>query len=413
MKAALGRFCWLWLPGLAIFVAGIWRCWFTGQADPWLWGWAAFLLLTPAGWRLGRRGWALPIWTSMGAAGSALIFCTIAADRAPDFIAAGGFTVAAILPALGGCALQMRRWTVGASALVLAALLLWLGPAQPIAPAANRPTLAVITGLPLFWAEPEQGAEHGLTDAPIVTVLRTRFTVMPMDDPVMLETSGAKRLLLAQPRALSPADLVAIDRWVRRGGTALVLADPLLRWPSALPLGDRRRAPSASLIGPLLTHWGFHTDHVQNGEIRDVTSDGYLVTMSGMQIFAGGHPDKKDGAIRRQRIGRGMVLLLGDADLLDDRLWLADPARPLNPRAWSADTPARVAHWLGASIPGDRRWVRDGMSTILAVRWALLAGLIWAILGSIIFTWRHRRIESRTKGENAMADPRKYDQSPT
>ncbi|MFZ2998078.1 DUF4350 domain-containing protein [Sphingobium sp.] len=413
MKAVPERFLWFWLPGLLIFIVGLKQCWFTGQADPWLWGWAACLILAPTGWWLGRRGWALPIWACMGAAGSALIFCIIAAGRQPDPVAAGGLICVALLGAMAGCALRARRWRIGAAALVAASLLLYLGPAQPIAPVQDRPKLAVITGLPLFWAEPGQGAEHGPADAPIITVLRTRFTVKPMDDLAQLEKTGAKLLLLAQPRSLSPAGLIVIDRWVRDGGTVLVLSDPLLRWPSALPLGDRRRAPSASLLAPLLTHWGFRADYVRDGEVRYVTPDQDLVTVSGIQVFQtdidDGRVESGDGFVRRKRIGRGMVVVVGDADLLDDRLWLADPARPLDLHSWSADTPARVANWLGAPIPGERRWMRDGISTILAVRWALLAGLIWAILGSVIFTWRAGTNESRTKAENEMPDPRKCD----
>ena len=75
-------------------------------------------------------------------------------------------------------------------------------------------------------------------------------------------------------------------------------------------------------------------------------------------------------------------MLLGDADLIDDRLWLADPARPLDPRVWSADTPARIAQWLGAAIPDDRRWMREGADVVAALRWAILAGLGWAVMGA-------------------------------
>lgn len=89
-------------------------------------------------------------------------------------------------------------------------------------------------------------------------------------------------------------------------------------------------------------------------------------------------------------IGRGQAVVVGDADLIDDRLWLANPATPRDPRGWSADTPALVARWLGASIPGDRRWMRDRADVVLGLRWALILGTIWAMLGSL-FLARHRQ----------------------
>ena len=53
--------------------------------------------------------------------------------------------------------------------------------------------------------------------------------------------------------------------------------------------------------------------------------------MAGMQPLS---LEGQEGAVPlRLRIGRGEALLLGDADLIDDRLWLADPARPLDPRS--------------------------------------------------------------------------------
>lgn len=409
MKAALRRFLWLWLPGLVVLVIGLVESWQTGQVDPWNWGWAALLCLAPSGWGLAKRDsplhWAIAFWVGMGAAGTALIFCAIAAARLPDPVVAGGLLIVSIAVTAGSVALCCGRWLLGVSALVLSLLLVWLGPVQPFAPIANRPPLAVLTGLPLFWSEPGQGASAIRMDAPIVTVLRTRFTVMPIDDPAAFAASGAQRLLLAQPRAMSPAAMVAIDRWVRNGGTALVLADPLLRWPSRLPAGDRRRAPSASQLGPLLTHWGFTADQVNEGEIRYFTPDADLLTLSGVQLFSMDTGTRSVGSLHRKRIGRGEVLLLGDADLIDDRLWLADPDRPLDPRAWVADTPAWIAARLGAPMPDDRRWMRQPHDVTKSIALVLWAGLIWAILGSGLFAWQKTSRSSRTKDENLLSYP--------
>ena len=375
MMAALKRVLILWLPGLAILLAGLQRAFATGQTDPWDWAWPALAVMAAMGLLLARQGWPLLAWT-MGAVVSALLFCGVAAGRWPDPVAATGLILVASSAAFGGALvrqgapLRAKRVAGGIALLALAALLAWRGPAQPIEPVVDRPALAVITALPLFWDA------QGRADAAIVTVLRTRFTVQPIDDAQQLELSRARLLLLVQPRAMTPEALVAVDRWVRGGGRAVVLADPLLRWPSDLPMGDRRRAPATSLLEPLLGHWGFAFDRIEDGERRWFLPDGALLTLAGAQMAEGGD------LVQRKRIGRGEVVLLGDADLIDDRLWLADPARPLDPRVWSADTPARIAQWLGAAIPDDRRWMREGADVVAALRWAILAGLGWAVMGA-------------------------------
>lgn len=417
MKAGLKRFLWLWLPPLGLFLAGLKRAFLTGQADPWDWSLSAALLLTVVGVLLGRRHWAMRTWVALGGVGMALIFCALAAARAPDGLAAAGLLAVALFAIFGGASLnphpfassevgkriappmrfstRAKRTAVGISLIAAAALLLWRGPAQPIRSVPDRPSLAVITGLPLFWEEAGQG---GPRDAPIITLLRARFTVMPLDDPLQLKGSGARRLLLAQPRALAPAQLVAIDQWVRDGGSVLVLADPLLRWPSDLPLGDRRRAPSASLLGPLLDHWGFRSSAITSEEIRHFAPGGMLFTLSGMRAYP---TAEKDGIVQRKQMGHGAALVMGDADAIDDRLWLADPAYPLDPRYWVSDTPARLVHWLGgAAIPGNRRWMRESADVTQAIRWALLAGMIWAIMGAILFRRERRGSSPGTERES-------------
>lgn len=390
MMAALKRVLILWLPGLAILLAGLQRAFVTGQADPWDWAWPALAVMAAMGLLLARQGWPLLAWT-MGGVVSALLFCGVAAGRWPDPVAAIGLILVASSAAFGGALirqgapLRAKRVAGGIALLALAALLAWRGPAQPTQPVTDRPALAVITALPLFWDA------QGRADAPIVTVLRTRFTVQPIDDAMQLDRSPARLLLLAQPRAMTPQALVAVDRWMRGGGRAVVLADPLLRWPSDLPMGDRRRAPATSLLEPLLDHWGFAFDRIEEDERRWFLPDGALLTLSGAQMAGGGD------MVQRKRIGRGEVVLLGDADLIDDRLWLADPARPLDPRVWSADTPARVVQWLGAAIPDDRRWMREGADVVAALRWAILAGLGWAVMGAGLLRRVRPGSDTRTK----------------
>jgi len=304
----------------------------------------------------------------------------------------------ALAAAGGGALLWQRRRLPACVALAAALLLLGFGPARPISSQPDRPVLAVITALPLFW---EEGGAGTRRDAPIVTLLRSRFEVRPIDDVRALAASGAPVLLLAQPRPMTPQALVALDRWVRDGGRLLLLTDPRLRSPSGLPLGDRRRAPMVGTLGPLLAHWGVRGGAVRDREIRHFLPDGRLLTMAGMQPLSSGGRQEVVVPLPL-RIGRGEVLLLGDADLIDDRLWLADPARPLDPRAWSADTPALVAQWLGAEMPDGRRWMRDVADVRLGLRSALLAGTGWAILGLMLLRRRSGRNGMRTKSENKL-----------
>src|SRR5690606_29818066 len=100
----------------------------------------------------------------------------------------------------------------------------------------------------------------------------------------------------------------------------------------------------------------------------------------------GGHcRAEASGLIVQCRIGKGTAVMVADADMIDDRLWLIDPDRPLSPQKWSADTPALVMHWLGQPLSGVRRWVRSEEDLVRAVRWVALAGIFWAGLGWMLF----------------------------
>ena len=376
VRAGLTGFFWLWLPCVAVLLWGLARAWATGQANLWSWALPVASFMAAAA----QRGWAFASWVAMGGVGMALIFCARVSGRMPDGAAALGLLAIAVMAVAGGVLLRRRHYLAGAPLLAGAALLPLWGPAGPVQPVPDRPILAVVTALPLFWAE-AGGAGMGPVDAPIVTILRTRFTVKPLDDPARLAESGARRLLLAQPRALRPDQMVAIDHWVRDGGTAVVMADPMLRWPSDLPLGDRRRAPSISLLEPILSHWGFASpDGVGTTEMRHfLPRDGRLLTLSGAQSWGRG------GYVATRRIGAGRVILLGDADVLDDRLWLGDPARPLDPHGWVADTPAMLIDWLNGVPVEARRWMRTSPDVFAALRWSLLVGTGWAIMGLVLF----------------------------
>jgi hypothetical protein len=86
-----------------------------------------------------------------------------------------------------------------------------------------------MTGLPLVWGE--KGAfDPDSRPAAVYAELDKAFDFRPVDvlDPATLERG--RLLFLAQPQRLAPAELSALDAWIRSGGRALILADAPAAW---------------------------------------------------------------------------------------------------------------------------------------------------------------------------------------
>ena len=94
-------------------------------------------------------------------------------------------------------------------------------------PEAQRPVLLLLTSLPIVF-----GDEFSLegTGSPALSALETLYRVIPISVTDETELKKGKLLLMAQPQAQSPENLVVLDEWVRRGGRVLLLADPMLEW---------------------------------------------------------------------------------------------------------------------------------------------------------------------------------------
>jgi len=168
-------------------------------------------------------------------------------------------------------------------------------------PPAERPTLALLTSLPLVFGE-SFGLESGGSAA--LTRLEQRYNVLPIGVADTASLEGQKLLLMAHPRAQPAEVLVELDQWVRGGGRVLLLADPKLDWPSERPLGDKLRPPPAFADTGLLGHWGLRL----NGP--DASSAGRLESHGGCIVAA-------DGLIARCPIGRGQATVIADADFLN------------------------------------------------------------------------------------------------
>lgn len=319
---------------------------------------------------LGRRDATLALPTLLA---FALVFAALQPGAVAAALGAAVLiVVAAVSGALapapvlfaGGAGLAMLaahcgvRWTAAlarpfaAALLAVAAVLWWVGSHAVLARTAmgdvtpQTGRIVVVSGL-LLAVWDADNAIKGAREDPALTMLRAAVA-----RPVQLADSlsggalkPADRLLLVHPRALAPEALVEIDRFVRAGGRAVILADGLSAWPPPFAMGDARNPPVTSLLTPLLDHWGIglaapvpgsaagEEVAVQHGRFR-------------LRLHSAGHFDRlppqcrgeaaiapQQPAVATCRIGKGEAVLLADADLLYAPLWQSAPgwARHLRP----------------------------------------------------------------------------------
>ena len=183
------------------------------------------------------------------------------------------------------------------------------------APDKAKPELYLLTSLPLLWSE-----NFGLDQpgSPALEALDGAYQVRPIDLPSQLPEGGL--LLAAQPRALPAEELVALDEWVRRGGRILLLADPMLEWPSNLPLGDKRRPPTAYPDTGLLSHWGLALDAPEERGPRQSSVGGQVMLTASPGTVGRVRGDCRiadRGAMAQCPIGKGRAIIIADADFLN------------------------------------------------------------------------------------------------
>ena len=295
----------------------------------------------------------------------------------------------------------------------------------PRAAPATAPTrrLAILTSLPIIWGEGDVADILGghVRGADIHPILQRAYAVQPIDRLDAASLTGQTLLLIAQPRALDPAELVMLDDWVRGGGRVLLFADPALAWPSRWPLGDRRRAPPVTLLDPLLTHWGLGIAAPADPHAPAVRMiGGARLESQGIGRFTrtrGGCALAAEGLVADCRIGRGRALLVADADLLDARQWRGPGPRGAEREQRRADNVALLLGWL-AALDGTRagppspetaptRWIDPAADS----DWPLLVGLLpglgflgtaWGIHGGWLGKFGERAGESRDSGPEAV-----------
>lgn len=243
----------------------------------------------------------------------------------------------------------MPRLPGKATALLALLALLAAGcdraPATPAAHQSAAPTqkLGLMTSLPLYWPLGADVADiaSGTAAAPWQReVLEQGFVLEPLDTlssipgltagaPEIDPLAGLTRLAVIQPRGLSPADNVALDEWVRRGGQLLLVLDPALTGEYDLPLGDPRRPADTALIPPVVARWGLKVSFA----VAE-TPENYYGTrdLPGSVALPFAQPGRvtilPDGASRCAlangydimatcRIGKGRVTLLADAAVFE------------------------------------------------------------------------------------------------
>ena len=181
-------------------------------------------------------------------------------------------------------------------------------------PAADRPALLLLTSLPLMFDE-GFSLKGGGSEA--LRRLQSRYRVEPISVSSAPELSRGRLLLVAQPLAQTPENLVALDNWVRGGGRALLFADPLLEWPSKRPLGDILRPPPMFMDTGLLAHWGLQLDAPDVRGSAQRRLGGYAVLTVSPGSLRGGCRISGDRLVARCFPGKGIATVVADADLLN------------------------------------------------------------------------------------------------
>ena len=183
-------------------------------------------------------------------------------------------------------------------------------------PAEQRPTLLLLTSLPIVFGEKFSLDDNG---SAALSRLESRYRVRPISVADAGSLSGAKLLLAAHPSAQPAENLVALDAWVRSGGRLLLLADPLLEWHSERPLGDPLRPPPAFADTGLLRHWGLRLDAPDKRGPVERKVAGQRIMFASPGRLAGRCAIEDDGLVARCALGKGRATIVADADFLDER----------------------------------------------------------------------------------------------
>ncbi len=184
-------------------------------------------------------------------------------------------------------------------------------------PEARRPALMVLTTLPLIFPE-EFTLSGGGSKA--LRALETRYRITPIGTADAASLNRGRLLLMAHSLAQPAEALVDLDRWVRGGGSVVLLADPRLEWPSKRPLGDKLRPPPAFADTGLLARWGLRIDAPDEAGPRQVQLAGRSILAWSPGTLSGSCRIGEAGFVAHCRIGKGRATVVADADFLNTDL---------------------------------------------------------------------------------------------
>lgn len=414
----------------------------TGRLDPLDWSLPALLgLALPALWLWWQRvnvGWVVVALLATAFTVPPLLLVWIAGMRFAWLPAAALVLLVLAALAMLGAGLAARRADKAQGRMSLLACLVAALCALALSALAQRPAavagepveVAILSALPLHGARSQGGGElaapggRSALDAVLLPAIRLR----PIDALDAASLRGVSGLLLAQPRALAPDELAALDRWVRSGRRAVLLVDPDLLWESRYPLAHPLAPPRASLLGPLLEHWGLRLEagtatggdpvvrqSLTNGAMMQSATPGRLAAM---RDRAGDAPCRLEqaGLVARCKLGAGRAIVVADVDWINPDLWTLSPQSPQDRRRWTADSPDLLAHWLTAATdpatPQGAGFLRDLPSLILALRIAALlaaalAGLTWIMIRAQLSRRRPANPMPAQRGDDTKQEQQK------
>lgn len=197
------------------------------------------------------------------------------------------------------------------------------------------PRIHLMTSLPLIWgddASMESILTGGSEPVPIYRYWQEKYDMAAVDSLENLVQNDPDVVILAQPRAMDPADLTILDGWVRSGGKVIILTDPDLVWPSALALGDPRRPLASGLLSPLLDHWGLElvADAEKNMDAVELRFGSYSFATRGVgklkplpesRASDVGCKASAGDFIVQCSVGLGRASIVADADFLHAGFW--------------------------------------------------------------------------------------------
>lgn len=191
--------------------------------------------------------------------------------------------------------------------------------------------LALMSSIPLVLGEVdvEQMAQGKNNPSAAYTSLKKHYDIVPID-AVDDRLSEFNLLLMAQARPLSSSELVALDKWVRKGGHVVILSDAALQWPSDYALGDKRRPVFTSLLSPLFAYWGLEQlILLEDPQEQSIPLGAYSITTVTPSEWSLIKTEAKDVECKLNdnkfeaicSVGKGRAILVGDSDFINEQHW--------------------------------------------------------------------------------------------